>query len=80
MVHFQSKIVFQLSAENIANNKFSQIVTLESTDVFGIHYIICFKIKNPPPVELCWQKKEIPRKSLLFLVGSTSRQNLTLNC
>jgi hypothetical protein len=19
--------------------------------------IICFKIKNPPPVELCWQKK-----------------------
>jgi hypothetical protein len=28
--------------------------------------IICFKIKNPPPVELCWQKKEIPRKSLFF--------------
>jgi hypothetical protein len=41
--------------------------------------IICFKIKNPPPVELCWQKKEIPRKSLIFWVGSTSRQNLTLN-
>jgi hypothetical protein len=19
--------------------------------------IICFEIKNPPPVELCWQKK-----------------------
>jgi hypothetical protein len=30
-------------------------------------FIICFKIKNPPPVELCWQKKEIPRKSLFFL-------------
>jgi hypothetical protein len=30
--------------------------------------IICFKIKNPPPVELYWQKKkEIPRKSLIFL-------------
>jgi hypothetical protein len=28
--------------------------------------IICFKIKNPPPVELCWQKKEIPRKRLFF--------------
>jgi hypothetical protein len=35
--------------------------------------IICFKIKNPPPVELCWQKKEIPRISL----NPTSRQNLT---
>jgi hypothetical protein len=22
--------------------------------------IICFKIKNPPPVELCWQKKRNP--------------------
>jgi hypothetical protein len=22
--------------------------------------IICFKIKNPPPVELCWQKKGNP--------------------
>jgi hypothetical protein len=22
--------------------------------------IICFKIKNPPPVELCWQKKTNP--------------------
>jgi hypothetical protein len=31
------------------------------------HSIICFKIKNPPPVELCWQKKEIPRKSFFFL-------------
>jgi hypothetical protein len=30
--------VFQLSAEYIANNKFSQIVTLDNTDVFGIHY------------------------------------------
>jgi hypothetical protein len=29
--------------------------------------IICFKIKNPPPVELCCQKKEIPRISLIFL-------------
>jgi hypothetical protein len=28
--------------------------------------IICFKIKNPPPVELCCQKKEIPRISLIF--------------
>jgi hypothetical protein len=35
--------------------------------------IICFKIKNPPPVELCWQKKEIPRISL----NPTSLQNLT---
>jgi hypothetical protein len=38
MVEFQSKVVFQLSAGYIANNKFSQIVTLNSTDVFGIHY------------------------------------------
>jgi hypothetical protein len=38
MVKFQSKVVFQLSAGYIANNKFSQIVTLNSTDVFGIHY------------------------------------------
>jgi hypothetical protein len=38
MVHFQSKVVFQLSAGYTANNKFSQIVTLDSTDVFGIHY------------------------------------------
>jgi hypothetical protein len=37
MVHFQSKVVFQLSAWYIANSKFSQIVTLDSTDVFGIH-------------------------------------------
>jgi hypothetical protein len=22
--------------------------------------IICFKIKNPPPVELCWQKQRNP--------------------
>jgi hypothetical protein len=29
--------------------------------------IICFKIKNPPPVELCWQKKEIPRIGFIFL-------------
>jgi hypothetical protein len=39
----------------------------------AIVHIICFKIKNPPPVELCWQKKEIPRISL----NPTSRQNLT---
>jgi hypothetical protein len=24
------------------------------------NHIICFKIKNPPPVELCWQKKRNP--------------------
>jgi hypothetical protein len=30
--------VFQLSAGYIANNKFSQIVTLDSTNVFGIPY------------------------------------------
>jgi hypothetical protein len=29
--------------------------------------IICFKIKNPPPVELCWHKKEIPRINFIFL-------------
>jgi hypothetical protein len=29
--------------------------------------IIYFKIKNPPPGELCWQKKEIPRISFIFL-------------
>jgi hypothetical protein len=40
MVHFQSKIVFQLSAGYIENNEFSQIVTHDSTDVFGIHYTI----------------------------------------
>jgi hypothetical protein len=28
--------------------------------------IICFKIKNPPPVELCWQKKRNPQKKLNF--------------
>jgi hypothetical protein len=38
MVHFQSKVVFQLSAGYTANDKFSQIVTLDSTDFFGIHY------------------------------------------
>jgi hypothetical protein len=38
MIHFHSKVVFQLSARYIANNKFSQIVTLDSTDVFGIYY------------------------------------------
>jgi hypothetical protein len=27
----------------------------------------CFKIKNPPPVELCWQKKKIPRINFIFL-------------
>jgi hypothetical protein len=39
--------------------------------------IVCFKIKNPPPVELCWQKKEIPRISS-FCLGwpPTCRQNL----
>jgi hypothetical protein len=42
--------------------------------------IICFKIKNPPPVELCWRKKEIPRISFIFWVGPTSRQNFTENC
>jgi hypothetical protein len=29
--------------------------------------IICFKIKNPPPVELCWQKKRNPYKKFNFL-------------
>jgi hypothetical protein len=39
MVHFQSKVVFQLSAGYTANDKFSQIVTLDNTDVYRIHYI-----------------------------------------
>jgi hypothetical protein len=30
--------MFQFSAGYIANNKFSQIVAIDSTDVFGIHY------------------------------------------
>jgi hypothetical protein len=38
MVHFQSKIVLQFSAGYIANNTFLQIVTLDSTDVYRIHY------------------------------------------
>jgi hypothetical protein len=36
--------------------------------------------KYPPPVELCWQKKEIPRISFIFSGCPTSRQNLTENC
>jgi hypothetical protein len=28
--------------------------------LYEIEYIICFKIKNPPLVELCWQKKRNP--------------------
>jgi hypothetical protein len=44
MVHVQSKVVLQLSGGYIANNKFSQIVTLDSTDVFGIHctFFLCY--------------------------------------
>jgi hypothetical protein len=34
---------------------------------FKKHLYNCFKIKNPPPAELCWQKKEIPRLSFIFL-------------
>jgi hypothetical protein len=34
--------VFQLSAGYIANNTFLQILTLESTDVYGIHYNVKF--------------------------------------
>jgi hypothetical protein len=39
MVHFQSKVVFQLSAGYIAYNKFLQMVTLDSTEDFEIHYV-----------------------------------------
>jgi hypothetical protein len=28
--------------------------------------IICFKIKNPPPVELCWQKQRNPENKFHF--------------
>jgi hypothetical protein len=44
--------------------KFPRRVTIESVSQLTR---ICLKIKNPPPVELCWQKKEIPRRSLLCL-------------
>jgi hypothetical protein len=46
MVHFQSKVVFQ------------QIVTLDSTDVFRIHYII--SVTNPPPPPVMSNSNSIP--------------------
>jgi hypothetical protein len=36
------------------------------SELKGCPGIICFKIKNPPPVELCWQKKRNPQKMFNF--------------
>jgi hypothetical protein len=43
--NYQSKVVFQLSGWYIAYNKFSQIATLDSTDVFEIHFN-CVALRN----------------------------------
>jgi hypothetical protein len=71
MVHFQSKVMFQLSAGYIANNKFSKIVTLDSTDVFGIHYIIVFSDIRAVNMTVCWHQ-------LLFQFSNFEFPNLAI--
>jgi hypothetical protein len=48
-------------------HKFSYIVAILIHNQFELLNISnCFEIKNPPPVELCWQKKRNPQKMFNF--------------